>query len=149
MLNTYTLGWREWVELPELAIGPIKAKVDTGARTSALHAVDLELFERNGDQWVSFAFQSADGSLGAANEAPVIEFREVTNSGGQSESRPVIKTPLKLGAVFKLVELTLTQRENMAYRMLLGRTSLFADFVVDPSESFLQGGDEDHPGATA
>jgi len=149
MLNTYTLGWREWVELPELAIGPIKAKVDTGARTSALHAVDLELFERNGDQWVSFAFESADGSLVAVNEAPVIEFREVTNSGGQSESRPVIKTPLKLGAVFKLVELTLTQRENMAYRMLLGRTSLFADFVVDPSESFLQGGDEDHPGATA
>ena len=148
MLNAYTLGWREWVELPELAIGPIKAKVDTGARTSALHAVDLELFERNGDQWVSFAFESADGSLVAVNEAPVIEFREVTNSGGQSESRPVIKTPLKLGAVFKLVELTLTQRENMAYRMLLGRTSLFSDFVVDPSESFLQGGDEDHPGAT-
>ena len=148
MLNTYTLGWREWVELPELAIGPIKAKVDTGARTSALHAVDLELFERNGDQWVSFAFESADGALVAVNEAPVIEFREVTNSGGQSESRPVIKTPLKLGAVFKLVELTLTQRENMAYRMLLGRTSLFSDFVVDPSESFLQGGDENHPGAT-
>jgi hypothetical protein len=114
-----------------------------------LHAVNLELFERNGDQWVSFAFESADGWLGAVNEAPVIEFREVTNSGGQSESRPVIKTPLKLGAVFKLVELTLTQRENMAYRMLLGRTALFADFVVDPSESFLQGGDEDHPGATA
>ena len=148
MLNAYTLGWREWVELPELAIGPIKAKVDTGARTSALHAVDLELFERNGDQWVSFAFESADGALVAVNESPVIEFREVTNSGGQSESRPVIKTPLKLGAVFKLVELTLTQRENMAYRMLLGRTSLFSDFVVDPSESFLQGGDENHPGAT-
>ena len=148
MLNAYTLGWREWVELPELAIGPIKAKVDTGARTSALHAVDLELFERNGDQWVSFAFESADGALVAVNEAPVIEFREVTNSGGQSESRPVIKTPLKLGAVFKLVELTLTQRENMAYRMLLGRTSLLSDFVVDPSESFLQSGDENHPGAT-
>ncbi|MCH1603172.1 MAG: RimK/LysX family protein, partial [Luminiphilus sp.] len=89
-----------------------------------------------------------DGSVGALNEAPVLEFREVTNSGGQSESRPVIQTPLKLGTVYKLVELTLTQRDNMAYRMLLGRTTLSADFVVAPSESFLQGGDNTQPGTS-
>ena len=136
------------MELPELAIGPIKAKVDTGARTSALHAVDLDVFDRNGSTWVSFAYQHEDGSVGALNEAPVLEFREVTNSGGQSESRPVIQTPLKLGTVYKLVELTLTQRDNMAYRMLLGRTTLSADFVVAPSESFVQGGDNTQPGTS-
>ena len=136
------------MELPELAIGPIKAKVDTGARTSALHAVDLDVFDRDGSTWVSFAYQHEDGSVGALNEAPVLEFREVTNSGGQSESRPVIQTPLKLGTVYKLVELTLTQRDNMAYRMLLGRTTLSADFVVAPSESFVQGSDNTQPGTS-
>ena len=136
------------MELPELAIGPIKAKVDTGARTSALHAVDLDVFDRDGSTWVAFAYQHEDGSVGALNEAPVLEFREVTNSGGQSESRPVIQTPLKLGTVYKLVELTLTQRDNMAYRMLLGRTTLSADFVVAPSESFVQGGDNTQPGTS-
>ena len=136
------------MELPELAIGPIKAKVDTGARTSALHAIELDVFDRDGSTWVSFAYQHEDGSVGALNEAPVLEFREVTNSGGQSESRPVIQTPLKLGTVYKLVELTLTQRDNMAYRMLLGRTTLSADFVVAPSESFLQGGDNTQPGTS-
>ena len=136
------------MELPELAIGPIKAKVDTGARTSALHAVNLDVFDRDGSTWVSFAYQHEDGTVGALNEAPVLEFREVTNSGGQSESRPVIQTPLKLGTVYKLVELTLTQRDNMAYRMLLGRTTLSADFVVAPSESFVQGGDNTQPGTS-
>ena len=140
------MGWREWVELPELAIGPIKAKVDTGARTSALHAIDLVISERNGQTWVSFTFENEDGSLGARNEAPVEEFRDVTNSGGQSESRPVIKTPLKLGDVYKLVELTLTQRDNMAYRMLIGRTTLSSEFIVAPAESFVLGGDESSSG---
>ena len=134
------------MELPELAIGPIKAKVDTGARTSALHAVDVDVFDRDGSKWVAFAFEYEDGSVGTVNEAPVLEFREVTNSGGQTESRPVIQTPVKLGAVYKLVELTLTQRDNMVYRMLLGRTTLSSDFVVSPSESFVQGGDETQPG---
>ena len=77
------------MELPELAIGPIKAKVDTGARTSALHAVDVDVFDRDGSTWVSFAYEHEDGSVGTVNEAPVLEFRDVTNSGGQSESRPV------------------------------------------------------------
>ncbi len=134
------------MELPELAIGPIKAKVDTGARTSALHAVDVDVFDRDGSMWVAFAFEYEDGSVGTVNEAPVLEFREVTNSGGQTESRPVIQTPVKLGAVYKLVELTLTQRDNRVYRMLLGRTTLSSDFVVSPSESFVQGGDDTQPG---
>lgn len=145
-MKTLQVGWREWVELPELAIGPIKAKVDTGARTSALHAIDVEITERDGQSWVTFTYEHEDGSLGAHNEAPVAEFREVTNSGGQSELRPVIKTPLKLGGVYKLIELTLTQRDNMAYRMLVGRTTLSTDFIVAPAESFLLGGDESNPG---
>ncbi len=145
-MKTLKVGWREWVELPELAIGPIKAKVDTGARTSALHAIDLEITERDGQSWVAFRYEHEDGSLGTRNEAPVEEFREVTNSGGQSELRPVIKTPLKLGGVYKLIELTLTQRDNMAYRMLVGRTTLSTDFIVAPAESFLLGGDESNSG---
>lgn len=145
-MKTLTVGWREWVELPELAIGPIKAKVDTGARTSALHAIDLEITERDDQSWVAFTYEHEDGSLGTRNEAPVEEFREVTNSGGQSELRPVIKTPLKLGGVSKLIELTLTQRDNMAYRMLVGRTTLSTDFIVAPAESFLLGGDESNSG---
>lgn len=145
-MKTLQVGWREWVELPELAIGPIKAKVDTGARTSALHAIDIEIAERDGQSWVTFTYEHEDGSLGTHNEAPVAEFREVTNSGGQSELRPVIKTPLKLGDVYKLIELTLTQRDNMAYRMLVGRTTLSTDFIVAPAESFLLGGDEANPG---
>jgi hypothetical protein len=81
------------VELPELAIGPIKAKVDTGARTSALHAVDLDVFDRDGSTWVSFAYQHEDGSVGALNEAPVLEFREVTNSGGSKRVSPRHSNP--------------------------------------------------------
>ena len=84
------------MELPEFAIGPIKAKVDTGARTSALHAVNVDVFDRDGSTWVSSAYEHEDGSVGTVNESPVLEFRDVTNSGGQSESRPVIQTPLKL-----------------------------------------------------
>ena len=145
-MNKHTLGWREWVELPDLAIGPIKAKVDTGARTSALHAVNVDLFERDEQIWVSFVFENEDGSLGDRNETPVLEFRDVTNSGGQSESRPVIQTPVKLGTVYKMVELTLTQRDNMVYRMLLGRTTLSSDFIVAPSESFVLGGTDTEPG---
>ncbi len=145
-MNKHTLGWREWVELPDLAIGPIKAKVDTGARTSALHAVNVDLFERDEQIWVSFVFENEDGSLGDLNETPVLEFRDVTNSGGQSESRPVIQTPVKLGTVYKMVELTLTQRDNMVYRMLLGRTTLSSDFIVAPSESFVLGGTDTEPG---
>ena len=145
-MNKHTLGWREWVELPDLAIGPIKAKVDTGARTSALHAVNVDLFERDEQIWVSFVFENEDGSLGDLNETRVLEFRDVTNSGGQSESRPVIQTPVKLGTVYKMVELTLTQRDNMVYRMLLGRTTLSSDFIVAPSESFVLGGTDTEPG---
>lgn len=145
-MNKHTLGWREWVELPDLAIGPIKAKVDTGARTSALHAVNVDLFERDEQIWVSFVFENEDGSLGGLNETPVLEFRDVTNSGGQSESRPVIQTPVKLGTVYKMVELTLTQRDNMVYRMLLGRTTLSSDFIVAPSERFVLGGTDTEPG---
>ena len=147
-MNKHTLGWREWVELPDLAIGPIKAKVDTGARTSALHAVNVDLFERDEQIWVSFVFENEDGSLGSLNETPVLEFRDVTNSGGQSESRPVIQTPVKLGTVCKMVELTLTQRDNMVYRMLLGRTTLSSDFIVAPSESFVLGGTDTEPGTS-
>lgn len=79
------------MELPELAIGPIKAKVDTGARTSALHAVDVDVFDRDGSMWVAFAFEYEDGSVGTVNEAPVLEFREVTNSGVKPSPGPSFK----------------------------------------------------------
>ena len=124
----------------------MKAKGDAGAGTSALQALNVDLFERDEQIWVSLFFENEDGSLGGLTQTPGLEFRDVTNSGGQSESRPVIQTPVKLGTVYKMVELTLTQRDNMVYRMLLGRTTLSSDFIVAPSESFVLGGTDTEPG---
>lgn len=141
------LGWREWVALPELAIPHIKAKVDTGAKTSALHAYYVERFERDGTPWVRFGVHPLQASLGheVQCEAPVKDVRRVTDSGGHAEMRPVIETVLAIGGQMRVIELTLTDRENMMFRMLLGRGALKRHFVVDSGKSFLLGGDKSHP----
>jgi hypothetical protein len=144
------LGWREWVSLPELGITWIKAKVDTGARTSALHAFELEPFQREGKDWVRFSVHPLQGESDTVIqcESPVLERRDVTDSGGHLENRPVIETELVLGSLSKRIELTLTDRDTMRFKMLLGRTAIRPNLLVYPSQSFKLGGSASLPPET-
>jgi hypothetical protein len=136
-----TIGWREWVALPGLGVDGIKAKIDSGARSSALHAYDVEIVDRGGQEYVVFKVLPYQRSTQSAvhAEAPLLEVRSVRNSGGHVENRPVIETPLKIGEREHLIELTLTSRDEMGFRLLLGRQAVRKIFVIDPGRSFLQG----------
>lgn len=136
------LGWREWVELPGLGLPPVKAKIDTGARSSCLHAFETRVFDRDGQAWVRFGIHPHQGDQEAEVfcEAPVVDERPVTDSGGHTETRIVIASQLQLGNWHDVVEITLTNRDSMRFRMLLGRTAMVkGGFGVDPAESFLLG----------
>lgn len=136
-----TVGWREWVRLPELGIPHIKAKVDTGARTSALHAFEVETFEDGGDLFVKFAIHPLQNNTDVVHTctAPVVDQRMVTDSGGHSEERYVIRSPIVLAGMTWPAEITLTCRDTMKFRMLLGRTAMAGRITVDPAASFLHG----------
>ncbi len=136
-----TVGWREWVALPELEVPVIKAKIDTGARTSSLDVESVGAFDRDGRRWVRFTIAPLQetSAVVLVREAPVVDRRRVTNSGGVGEERYVIRTPLCIGAEQWPVEITLASRESMTFRMLLGRTALRGRVLVDPRRSYLTG----------
>lgn len=133
-----TVGWREWLTLPELDIPWIKAKVDTGARTSALHASTIDEFTRHDQLWVRFVMHP----LQRRNvpelicTAKVKDVREVTDSGGHREQRYVIETTVCIGGICWPIELTLTNRDTMKFRMLLGRTAMKGRLLVNPAKSY-------------
>lgn len=134
-------GWREWVRLPGLGVGPVKAKLDTGARTSALHAFDLESFERDGTDWVRFSVhpwqRSADDAV--LVECPVHDRRVVRSSTGHTQERFVVLTELELLGHTVTTEVTLTRRDEMGFRMLIGREALRQGFLVDSGRSYVGG----------
>lgn len=139
-LKKPVLGWREWLALPDLGISAIRAKLDSGARSSALHVDSLETFQSDGREWVRFSvapgFANADSVL---VEAAVHDRRPVTDSGGHVSERIFLRTRLVLAGLDYPVEINLTSRRNMLFPMLVGRTALAGHFVVDPARSFRAG----------
>jgi hypothetical protein len=146
------VGWREWVALPDLGVPAIKAKVDTGARSSSLHAFDIEEFQRGSTTYVRFEVHplQRSGRAAVTAEAPLVEHRVVRNpgGGGREELRPVVITDIELGGARWPIELTLTRRDAMGFRMLLGRQAVRRRFVVDPARSFVHGHDHKRKRAT-
>lgn len=136
-----TIGWREWVALPDLGIVAVKAKVDTGARSSSLHAFDLHEFKRGGKSWLRFRVHPIQRNARAfvESEAELLEYRQVKSSDGHQSLRPVILTTAELLGERWVIELTLASRDTMGFRMLLGRMALEKRFLVDSGRSF-QGG---------
>lgn len=143
MAERRILGWREWISLPTLGVEHIKAKVDTGARTSSLHAFSVEEFSQAGQRYVRFKIHPFQKRLDVEIlcESPVHDQRRVTDSGGHTELRYVIETLVKLGENTWPIEMTLTNRDSMGFRMLLGRTALRNVYLVDPSASYLESPD--------
>lgn len=141
------IGWREWVSMPGLGIAWVKAKVDTGARSSSLHAWDVEFDEAAGV--VQFAIHplQADEELSIHVATRLVDLRDVRSSNGDVERRPVIAVDALVAGIEAPIELSLTNRDEMGFRMLLGRTAVRRRFLVDPGRSFRGGGDRHSPPA--
>ncbi|MEV4774921.1 RimK/LysX family protein [Microbacterium sp. LTA6] len=138
--NTLT-GWREWVSLPDLRVDWLKAKIDTGARTSSLHAFDIHEFERDDVAWVRFKVKPWQDSQEDAVvvECPVHDRRAIRSSSGHAQQRLVVKLLVRLVDREVLAEVTLSNRDEMGFRMLIGREALRGGYIVDPARSFLGG----------
>ncbi len=141
------VGWREWVGLPALGVEAIKVKVDTGALTSALHAIHVRVYREAGRERVRFDLHplQRDSRVTVHCEADLLEWREVRSSNGETEFRPVIRTPLELGGQQWPIDVTLTNRDSMGFRMLLGRRAMRRRLLVNPGASYLFG--DHHPQA--
>jgi hypothetical protein len=135
------IGWREWVSLPDLGIKFIKAKVDTGARSSSLHAFNVQEYEHEGDRWVRFHVHPIQRNTthDVVVGAKVLEFRSIRSSSGKATMRPVIVTSVQLLGLTWPVELTLANRDQMGFRMLLGREAIRRRFLVDSGKSYYGG----------
>jgi hypothetical protein len=136
-----TIGWREWMSLPDLEIPAIKAKIDTGARTSTLHAFNIEEYDTDGRKMLHFSVRPLQRRKKVILHctAVLLEQRMVTDSGGHRELRHVIRTPVTLGGKSWPIEITLTHRDTLRFRMLLGRTALRGRYLIDPERSYLTG----------
>ncbi|MBI9080105.1 MAG: ATP-dependent zinc protease [Pseudodesulfovibrio sp.] len=135
------IGWREWISLPDFHVPAIKAKIDTGARTSAIHAFGIETFERGEEHYVRFhihPLQRRD-DVSIPCEAKLIDKRKIKNSGGVSQKRYVIGTTVEIAGQHWKIELTLTNRDEMKFRMLLGRSAMKGRLIVDPQQSYRAG----------
>lgn len=135
------LGWREWIEAPDLGMPWLKVKADTGARTSSLHGTGIVRTNRDHEPWVRFTTSPWQGSDADAVEVefPLVSEEQVRSSNGATELRPVVEIPVRLGGRAQMITVTLTDRSSMGFRMLLGRTSLAGHFLVDPAASYLLG----------
>ncbi len=139
-MSQESLGWEEWASFPKLGIPAIVAKIDTGARTSALHAFAIEPFGSDAKPFVRFGIHPVPDrpDIEIFCSAKMVGLREITSSNGESEWRYVIETPVQIGDTIWPIEVTLTNRENLQYRMLLGRTAIKEEMIVNPNQSFLQ-----------
>ncbi len=132
-------GWREWAQLPEFGVEMIKVKIDTGARTSAIHAFDIFPFTYMGNNWVQFDIHPIqDNDLIIHTCAcPIVDYRWITSSTGHRQRRFIIQTNLKIGEFSSRIEISLANRDEMGFRMLIGRNALKGNVLVDPKHSFL------------
>ena len=140
--SPYTvIGSQEWCAFPELKTPAVRARIDSGAQTSSIHASDIQPFRKDGEDWVRFEIHPVQESpkVIIKNEAKVVTVRKVKNTGGTSESRYVIKTPMKIGNDTYDIELTLANRDAMGFRMLLGREAMINRFLVNPAEIYTLG----------
>jgi hypothetical protein len=133
------IGWREWAILPDLGISRIKVKIDTGAKTSSLHAYDVVVAKRHGKEIVKFKVNPLQRNQRKVIdcEAVLVEWRQVTDSGGRRTLRPVIETRIMMGAREVLAEVTLIARDEMGFRMLIGRQAITGVWMVDPAKSYI------------
>ena len=143
-MKATVLGWREWLALPQLGIAAIRAKIDSGARSSALHVEDLSSFHADGVEYVRFTLRTGADEHPIQCQAPVLDRRPVTDSGGHTTERVFIRTELALAGHRFPIEVNLTNRRKLLFPMLLGRTAMGGHFLVDPARSFVLG-DLDHP----
>ncbi|MBB63898.1 MAG: ATP-dependent zinc protease [Waddliaceae bacterium] len=135
------IGWREWCVCSQLDIPAIKAKIDTGAKTSSLHAANIVPFKKGDNKYVRFLVHPLQGhaEVELECEALVIDYRGVMSSNGHIENRYVIRVEMQLGTLKWPIDLTLSNRDPLKFRMLLGRDALSGHFMIDPYRSYLQG----------
>jgi len=135
--NYTSIGWREWIYLPKYEDYAIKAKVDTGARTSALHATQIKEYDNNGNKLVSFRLHQSNKHIDISTQ--LIRYLKITSSFGDSEVRPLIRLKIRLGERSWFTEVTLTKRNRMTYPMLIGRNTLMKKYLIHSHKSYLTG----------